>query len=74
MEFTFGVYVRPRVAISFFLVLGGPLDTGSCPSVVDDRYWFLTECSVEFFLWSLLYFHGAKSEKVREKSAVNLHL
>ena len=22
------------------LVLGGPLDTGSCPSVVDDRYWF----------------------------------
>ena len=41
-----------------FLVLGGPLDTGSRPSVVSDCYWFPTQCSVlqivAFFV-NLLY-------------------
>ena len=27
-----------------YLALGGPHDIGSCPSLVDERYWFPTQC------------------------------
>ena len=48
------------MALCSFLVLGGPLDTGSRPSVVNDWYWFPAKCSVfqivAFFV-NLLYIY-----------------